>query len=180
MKFLFKLLPSGSFESKISKFWFQTWVLLASLLFSFWTSPLFSKAPLNIETRSYVHDTETGDFIYRDALISWDDMTLEGTEIRLDPEKNSAVAEGYVRFKREKLLAVMDRLELDLEKRTGVFYNAVIYDSDNKAYMTAEEVQWLGGNQLILNQCSFTTCNPKNPVWEINGNQFNYLSLIHI
>ena len=174
MKFLFKLLPSGSFESKISRFWFQTWVLLASLLFSFWTSPLFSKAPLNIETRSYVHDTETGDFIYRDALISWDDMTLEGTEIRLDPEKNSAVAEGYVRFKREKLLAVMDRLELDLEKRTGVFYNAIIYDSDNKAYMTAEEVQWLGGNQLILNQCSFTTCNPKNPIWEISGNQFNY------
>ncbi|MEL0229959.1 MAG: LPS-assembly protein LptD, partial [Deltaproteobacteria bacterium] len=129
---------------------------------------------MNIETRSYVHDTETGDFIYRDALISWDDMTLEGTEIRLDPEKNSAVAEGYVRFKREKLLAVMDRLELDLEKRTGVFYNAIIYDSDNKAYMTAEEVQWLGGNQLILNQCSFTTCNPKNPIWEISGNQFNY------
>ena len=56
----------------------------------------------------------------------------------------------------------MDRLELDLEKRTGVFYNAIIYDSDNKAYMTAEEVQWLGGNQFILNQCSFTTCNPKN------------------
>ena len=134
---------------------------VSGLFFSFWTSPLFSKAPLNIETRSYVHDTETGDFIYRDALISWDDMTLEGTEIRLDPRK-TAVAEGYVRFKREKLLAVMDRLELDLEKRTGVFYNAIIYDSDNKAYMTAEEVQWLGGNQLILNQCSFTTCNPKN------------------
>ena len=94
MKFSFKLLPSGSFESKISKFWFKTWVLVSALLFSFWTSPLFSKAPLNIETRSYVHDTETGDFIYRDALISWDDMTLEGTEIRLDPEKNSAVAEG--------------------------------------------------------------------------------------
>ncbi|MEC8477200.1 MAG: hypothetical protein VXZ12_01485, partial [SAR324 cluster bacterium] len=72
--------------------------MLAALLFSFWTSPLFYKAPLNIETRSYVHDTETGDFIYRDALISWDDMTLEGTEIRLDPEKNTAVAEGYVRF----------------------------------------------------------------------------------
>jgi lipopolysaccharide assembly outer membrane protein LptD (OstA) len=84
------------------------------------------------------------------------------------------VAEGYVRFKREKLLAVMDRLELDLEKRTGVFYNAIIYDSDNKAYMTAQEVQWLGGNQFILNQCSFTTCNPKKPTWEISGSQINY------
>ena len=54
------------------------------------------------------------------------------------------MAEGYVRFKREKLLAVMDRLELDLEKRTGVFYNAIIYDSDNKAYMTAEEFSGWG------------------------------------
>ena len=127
MNFLFKLLPLGSFESKISRFWFQSWVLVSALLFSFWTSPLLSKAPLNIETRSYVHDTDTGEFIYRDALISWDDMTLEGTEIRLDPEKNSAVAEGYVRFKREKLLAVMDRLELDLEKLTGVFYLSLIH-----------------------------------------------------
>ena len=176
MKFLFKLLPSGSFESKISKFWFQTSVLLPVLLFSFWSSPLFSKAPLNIETRSYVHDPETGDFIYRDALVSWKDMTLEGTEIRLDPEKNTAVAEGYVRFKREKLLAVMDRLELNLEKRTGVFYNAIMYDFEKGAYMTAEVVHWLGESHYVLNRCSFTTCNPKNPVWQITGNQVNYRS----
>ncbi len=152
----------------------MAFALIQVFLWIFFSCPVYAKSPVNIETRSYVHDPESGDFIYHDALITWEDMTLEGTEIRLDPEQNTAIAEGYVRFKREKLLAVMDRLEMDLETRTGVFYNAIMYDSENRAYMTADEVQWLGESHFVLNECSFTTCNPKKPFWEISGNQVDY------
>ena len=149
-------------------------VLIHAFLWIFFCCPIYAKSPLNIETRSYVYDPESGDFIYHDALISWEDMTLEGTEIRLDPEQNTAIAEGYVRFKKEKILIVMDRLEVDLKTRTGVFYNAIMYDSENRAYVNAKKIRWEGGNHFVLNECSFTTCNPKKPFWEISGNQMDY------
>ncbi len=130
--------------------------------------------PLNIETSSYVLNPETNTYLYRNAKVTWENITLEGTEIRMDPERKTAVAEGYVRFKQDQMLIVMDRLEVDLEQNTGVFYNTILFDASNRAFMTASEVRWLGRNHFVGQSCSFTTCNPKNPAWEIRGGEIHY------
>ncbi len=50
---------------------------------------------LNIETRAYVYDPETRSHIYKNAVATWDNMTLESSEIRFFPETNTAIAKGY-------------------------------------------------------------------------------------
>ena len=133
---------------------------------------------LNIETRGYVYDPETRSHIYQNAVATWDNMTLESSEIRFFPEKNTAIAKGYVRFRRDKVLVVADRFELFLGSH-AIFYNAILYDSQNRVYVTAVEIMWIGyreeGNYYVLKQCTFTTCNPKEPVWEISGSRIDYV-----
>ena len=53
----------------------------------------------NIQTQSYFHDQQADSFVYREAQVQWDGMTLEGGEIRIDRIKGNVVATGYVRFK---------------------------------------------------------------------------------
>ena len=37
-------------------------------------------------------------------------------------------------------------------------------------------IRKIGENHYIASNCTFTTCNPKSPAWEINGSEVNYFS----
>ena len=42
--------------------------------------------------------------------------------------------------------------------------------------MTAEKVKRIGENHFLAHTCTFTTCNPKSPAWQITGSEVNYYS----
>ena len=129
---------------------------------------------LQIRTQSYSVDPTTGIALYRNATLSWEGLTIEGTEIRYQPQERKIVAEGYVRVVEGDILAVMDRLEFQLSDGSAQFYNATVFDSRNRAYLTAESVTRIGENHYLAEGCTFTTCNPQSPVWEIRGSEVNY------
>ena len=70
----------------------------------------------------------------------------------------------------------MDELEINLQNGNGIFRNAIIFDSSNKAYMTANEVKRIGEKHFIAQTCTFTTCDPKSPAWQVTGSEVNYYS----
>jgi len=131
---------------------------------------------LSIQTQSYLHNAETGTYLYRNAKVEWNDIVVEGTEIIYNPEKHQLTAKGYVRVTEGNTVAVMDELEIDIKDNTGIFKNTIVYDASNKAYLTADEVRKLGENHYVASTCTFTTCNPNSPAWEIAGNKVNYYS----
>ena len=131
---------------------------------------------LSIQTQSYIFNQQEGSYLYRNAKVEWENISVEGTEIIYHPDTNKITAKGYVRVTEGNTIAVMDELEINIKRNSGIFKNTIVYDSLSKAYMTAKEVRRLGENHYIAINCTFTTCNPKSPVWEITGSEINYFS----
>ena len=129
---------------------------------------------LSIQTQSYFHNPETGTYLYRNAKVEWEGIIVESTEINYHPESHKLTASGYVRVTEGEIVAVMDELEINVKDGTGIFRDTIVYDASNKAYMTAKEVRRLGENHYVAEICTFTTCNPKSPAWQITGGKVNY------
>ena len=127
-----------------------------------------------IQTQSYYHDPQTATFVYSNAKIELDGMTLEGTEIRLDTDKKSLVATGFIRYTDEKIVATADRLEMDLNTGELFMYNAVVFDSEAHAYITAGKIHRVDEEYLVASNCSITTCDPHDSSWKITSSEFNY------
>jgi len=131
---------------------------------------------LSIQTQSYLHNPEEGTYLYHNAKVEWEGISVESTEILYHPEKNKLTAKGYVRVTEGDIIAVMDELEMNIKDGTGIFINTIYYDPSSKTYMTAKEMRRVGKNEYTAKTCTFTTCNPKSPAWEISSSEVNYYS----
>ncbi|MGK5094379.1 LPS-assembly protein LptD [Deltaproteobacteria bacterium TL4] len=136
--------------------------------------PAFQFPQFSIQTQSYVHDRKLDVYIYTHAKIEWNEITLEGGEIRVDRKSNLLVATGFVRYTDARVIATVDRLEMDLETRQMIMYNVILYDSENKVYMTAEKVRRISQSHYVATNCSITTCDPETPAWMIKSGEVNY------
>ena len=149
-------------------------VLVISMPFYGLSQNNLESPQLSIQTQSYFHNPDTGTFLYRNAKVEWEGITVESTEINYHPEKHRLTAGGYVRVTEGSTVAVMDELEINVENGNGIFRNAIIFDYSNNVYMTAKEVRRLRPNHYVAQTCTYTTCNPKSPVWQITSNEVNY------
>ncbi len=131
---------------------------------------------LSIQTQSYLHNPEEGTYLYHNAKVEWEGISVESTEILYHPGKNKLTAKGYVRVTESDMIAVMDELEINIKNGNGIFRNAIYYDPSSKTYMTAKEMRRVGKGKYTAKTCTFTTCNPKSPAWEITGSEVNYYS----
>lgn len=127
---------------------------------------------LKIETQSYLIDGQT--YSAENATLTWADITVEAGIVSFDLESKSLVASNFVRYTDSRIIAILDRLELDLNTQQGIFYNVALYDATTQAFLTAKEARKIGKLRFVAKDCSFTTCDPQNPVWKIQGAQVNY------
>jgi lipopolysaccharide assembly outer membrane protein LptD (OstA) len=104
---------------------------------------------LSIQTQSYFHNPEEGTYLYRNAKVEWEGITVESTEILYHPDSHKLTAKGYVRVTEGEIIAVMDELEINIKDSTGIFKNTIFYDASNKAYMTAKEVRRVSKNEFV-------------------------------
>ena len=49
---------------------------------------------LSIQTQSYLHNPDAGTYLYRNAKVEWEEISVESTEILYHPEKNKLTAKG--------------------------------------------------------------------------------------
>jgi len=131
---------------------------------------------LKILTQSYVHDSETQTYVYKSGKVQWEGGTLEGTEITYFRDNNTIVATGFVRLIEGSVTAIMDRMEFSPEDATGILYNVILFDSEHNAYMTANIVRKEGVGYFVGEGCTFTTCDSKDPSWEVRGRKIQYYS----
>lgn len=153
----------------------RAFLFILSILF--WNLPFFfvqaqSASDLKIDTQSYSLDGET--YVMNNATLRWADITLEAGEVRLNLQKKTLQATQFVRFSDSRIVAILNRLELDLNTQKGVFYNVALYDTATETYMTAEQAQKTGTLRFLGTDCSVTTCNPQSPAWKITGQRIDY------
>ncbi len=129
---------------------------------------------LQIEAKDPFFDQINQIYRFKNATLSWADINLEAGEVEIDMKKRTLLATSFVRFSDERIIAILDRLEIDLKTEKAIFYDAAIYDAVTKVYMTAKETTKIDKVHFVAKQCSITTCNPENPVWKITGERVNY------
>ncbi|MBF0277979.1 MAG: LPS-assembly protein LptD [SAR324 cluster bacterium] len=129
---------------------------------------------LKIEAQSPYFDQINQLYRLKNATLNWSDISLDAGEVEIDLKNKKLTATGFVRFADKRIIAILDRLEIDMITEKGIFYNVVIYDAVTKAYLTAKEATKLDKIHFVAKQCSITTCNPEDPVWKITGKQVDY------
>lgn len=152
-------------------------IIFGIIISAFWGDIKAQSVPdLKIQTQSYSHDRVQDIYTYRNAKIVWKEYSLEGTEIQYNRKKNTLTASGFVRFVDPRIIAVVERIEIDLNTENGVMSNAIVFDSETQAYMTADVVRRVEDMHFIASNCSITTCDPEDPAWEIKSNEIDYYS----
>lgn len=137
-------------------------------------SPLEAQgtSDLKIDTQSYALDGQT--YIIKNATLNWADITLEAGEVQFNLDTKKLTATHFVRFTDSRIVAILDRLEIDLNTQQGIFHNVTLFDATTQAYLTAKEVHKIDKLHFTAKQCSVTTCDPQAPAWQIKGDEVNY------
>ena len=81
---------------------------------------------LKIEAHPFSCDNANQRCFLKNATLSWAEITLEAGEVELDLQKRTLIATNFVRYADSQILAILDRLEIDLDSQQGIFYNVAI------------------------------------------------------
>ena len=75
------------------------WILVLVNIIPFYANSQTNlDAPkLSIQTQSYLHNPDNGTYLYRNAKVEWEGITVESTEIIYHPGNHILTAWGYVR-----------------------------------------------------------------------------------
>ena len=131
-------------------------------------------ADLRVEARSYIFDPESEIYRYEDARFEWGTIALEGQKVEFLRKENLIVAQGFVRLREGSITLIAEGLEINLDDNSGVFREVFFFDAKTEAYITAREVRRVPEGHFIGYDCTFTTCNPEQPAWEIRGSTVHY------
>ena len=113
-------------------FYYNYWLILnfsILILISIFFDPSYVIAQnnleipkLSIQTQSYLHNPEEGTYLYRNAKVEWEEISVEGTEIIFHPATNEIKAKGYVRVTEGNTIAVMDELKINIIEEHVVLF----------------------------------------------------------
>lgn len=154
----------------LSRFWWWGWLLCWGLPFTLSAQP----SDLRVEARSYIFDPDAEIYRYEDARIEWGTIALEGQKVEYLRKENQIVASGFVRLRDGAITLIAEALEIRPEDGSGIFREVFLYDASTQAYITAREVRRVPEGHFIGFDCTFTTCNPERPAWEIHGSEVTY------
>ncbi|MBF0288872.1 MAG: LPS-assembly protein LptD [SAR324 cluster bacterium] len=165
--------PVNNPSSLPIKFFF---IMMVFMIFFCKTSRVAAQdsSDLKIQTQSYFLDQTNEVYTYTNATLEWADIHLEAGEIKLDRKNQKLTATHFVRFIDSRVIAILDRLEIDLKTQRGIFYNVALFDATTQAYLTAEELHKIGKLHFIAKTCSLTTCETDKPAWQIKGQEVHY------
>jgi lipopolysaccharide assembly outer membrane protein LptD (OstA) len=81
---------------------------------------------------------------------------------------------GLFDCEKGSITLIAEGLEINLDDNSGVFREVFFFDAKTEAYITAREVRRVPEGHFIGYDCTFTTCNPEQPAWEIRGSTVHY------
>lgn len=81
-----------------------------------------------------------------------------------------AKAWGNVLFSSGRGWVAGSRIEMDLEEKTGVVYNGIVFVEKNHFYVRGDEIYKTGAaSYYVKDSGRFTSCDGESPSWEITG-----------
>jgi len=104
-----------------------------------------------------------------DVVITGKDRKVTADVIRYDKKNHKAYASGNVVMKAGEGVMIGERMELDLEKKTGVAYQGTIFIREGHFRITGDRIERTGEDTYFAENASVTTCDGDNPDWKVTG-----------
>jgi len=101
----------------------------------------------------------------RTKIVGWWDPALDILIAEAAPE-----AWDKVYFFSGKDWVTGNRIEIDMDKGTGVVYDGTLFIEESHFYIKGDEIQKTGKDSYyVKDDVSFTTCDGDSPAWQITG-----------
>lgn len=128
------------------------------------------EGPTTIESESLDYDGATFTYHVKGKVkIKRDLTTVEADAMTYNEQTSALTAEGNVDYNEPETRIRAKNAELNLERKTGVLYDAEIFSRKDNFHITGDEIEKTGEKQYILKKASFTTCDAPLSAWCLKG-----------
>jgi LPS-assembly protein len=147
-------------------------ILLAVLVIS--SQPVCAKSETegkwNIVADQISYDQGGDQFIAEgDVVITSEDKKLTADFARYDKKNKTIYSEGNVILIAGKDILKGDKMEIDVDRETGVIVNGSIFMKSTQFTIKADKINKIGENTYSAENGSISTCEGDDPDWRING-----------
>jgi len=133
-----------------------------------------SKGPVTIESESITYDSETDTYHARgQVVITYDGGVLTAEDVFLNKTKNEALATGNVILKSKNDVLRGDRVDFDIETKTGVAYQGKVFFAQNHFYISGDKIEKTGEATYHIEGATATSCDGDKPDWQLAGNELD-------
>ena len=127
------------------------------------------EGPVDIEADELTYERETQTYeAHGQVEVSRGDLSLKADHARLNMATKEMVAWGNVLLREGEDVVECQRLEVNLDTRSGRIYQARLFLKDQNFHITGQEVEKIGENHYRIREGSLTTCDAKRPPWKFS------------
>jgi len=99
--------------------------------------------------------------------ISYQDLRLQADKVAYSVSSLEFTAEGNAVMEQKGMKIAGDKMEFNMQTRTGVFYNARLTVKD-EFIIEADKLEKIGEDKFRVNNVVFTSCTQPTPHWSIS------------
>jgi LPS-assembly protein len=129
---------------------------------------------VTIEAESISYDQETDTYhASRHVVITYDGGVLTADDVLLNKTNNEALATGNVILKSKNDILEGNRVDFDIETKTGVAYQGKVFFAQNHFYLSGDKIEKRGESTYHIDRAKATTCDGDAPDWQLAGNDLD-------
>ncbi|MGZ6240751.1 MAG: LPS-assembly protein LptD, partial [Syntrophales bacterium] len=133
-----------------------------------------SKGPVTIEADSIAYDKEEDTYHAKgNVLIIFSRGVLMAESVILNRATNEANAEGYVMLISDEDILEGDRVDFNIESKTGVAYQGKMFFAANHFYVKGSTIEKTGEASYHFENATATTCDGDSPDWRLTGRELD-------
>ncbi|RPJ08431.1 MAG: LPS-assembly protein LptD, partial [Deltaproteobacteria bacterium] len=127
------------------------------------------EGPIEIEADRLSFDKEEQLYqAHGNVAITRGDFSLKAEHARLSGATNELVAWGKVVLREGEDVLECERLEVNLNTRTGKVYDGKLFLKEQNFHVVGKEAEKLGESTYRVREGSFTTCDASRPPWKFS------------
>ncbi len=123
---------------------------------------------INASSLEYVKEKSTY-YARGNVKIQKDKTVIEADSITYNEETSEAYAEGNVKYDDSELSFTASKIEMNLNEKTGILYDARIFFKKDNYHISGEKIEKKGEKLYVMPEASFTTCDAPVPAWCFKG-----------
>jgi len=133
-----------------------------------------SKGPVTLEADSVAYDKEKDTYHAKgNVLIFFSGGVLIAESVVLNKATNDAVAEDYVMLISDGDILEGDKVDFNIQSKTGVAYQGKMFFVANHFYIKGTRIEKTGEASYHFENATATSCDGDSPDWRLTGREMD-------